>query len=807
MQVRYQVEGMSCGACAAAVESILKKISYIDQVEVNLLLHQVTITSSKEIDFVECQQLLKDAGYELLEMKKTKEVTLAIEGMRCSSCSSSLENILQETKGIEDVSVHLVMNTATITYDTKRMKLSEIIHVIEKAGYHAHVEERAKKEDEPKESYTKIYVTLILSLILLYIGMSHMIESIKLPLPNSIHYDTYPFRFALIQCILATIILWNGNTFFIHGIKALFRKHPTMDTLVAIGTGSAYLYSLYSLYRIGIGYTHDIHHLYFESAGVVVAFVMFGKHLETMSKKRTTSAIRSLLLLRPTKAILWKNQQEIEVDIEEIHVSDILVVKAGDHIPMDGTIVEGISSIDESMLTGESMPVDKEVGDVVIGGTLNITGRLLIRVDACEEDSTLTKMIKMVEDAQAKKAPIARLADKVSLFFVPTVMIIAFIAAGYWYIVQKDIAFALTIFVSVLVIACPCALGLATPTAIMVGTGRAAQLGIFIKSGEALEDACHVDTVVFDKTGTLTIGEPVVTDIITNEDDRKVLMIATAVEQGSKHPIAKAIVNKAKDMSIEVKPAIDIQTVNGKGIQATIQKMRIIMGNRNLMEEQNIPTTTFYQQEKQLLEVGKTVIWLAIEQEVIALIAVADKIKSEAVEVVRLLKKQHIDVIMMTGDHEVTAHAIAKQADIQHVIAQVLPDGKGDHIARLQQEGRRVAMVGDGINDALALTKSNVGIAIGSGSDIAVESADIVLVKDNLYDVLLAIRLSKAVIRNIKQNLFWAFFYNVLGIPIAAGLLYVFKGPLLSPVFAGAAMTFSSISVVCNALRIKRFKK
>ncbi len=807
MQVRYNVEGMSCSSCAAAVESILNKVTYIDQAEVNLILHQVTITSSKEIDFKECQKLLQSAGYNLLEIKKTKDVTLAIEGMRCSSCSSSLENILRQTKGIEEVSVHLVMNTATVTYDTKQIKLSEIIKVIEKAGYSGHLEEKVEKNSVPKESYTKVYVTLTLALILLYIGMSHMIGNVKLPLPGIIHYDKNPLNFALIQWVLASIILWNGNVFFIHGIKALFRKHPNMDTLVALGTGSAYIYSVYALYMLGIGHAHYIHNLYFESAGVVVAFVMFGKHLESMSKKRTTSAIRSLLLLRPTKAVLWKEQQEIEVEIEEIDVSDILVVRAGDHIPMDGTIMEGTSSIDESMLTGESMPVNKGVGDTVIGGTLNLTGRLLIRVDVREEESTLTKIIKMVEDAQAKKAPIARFADKISLVFVPFVMIIAFVAATYWYIVQKDLAFSLTIFVSVLVIACPCALGLATPTAIMVGTGRAAQLGVFIKSGEALEDACYVDTIVFDKTGTLTIGEPVVSDIITKEKEHEVLMIAAAVEQGSKHPIAKAIVKKAKDMNVEVKPAINIQTINGKGVQATIKNMLISMGNRNFMEEQNIQTDVFHQQEKELLSMGKTVIWLAVEQEIIALLAVADQIKAEAVEVVRLLQKQNIDVIMMTGDHEVTANAIAKQAGIDHVIAQVLPDGKADHVAKLQREGKRVAMVGDGINDAIALTKSNVGIAIGSGSDVAIESADIVLVKNNLYDVLLAIRLSKAVIRNIKQNLFWAFFYNILGIPIAAGLLYAFKGPLLSPVFAGAAMTFSSISVITNALRIKQFKK
>lgn len=807
MQVRYQIKGMRCGACAAAVEGLLKKVPGIEQVEVNLLLHQVAITSIQEIPFLELQKLLKEQGYELTKLQKTRRVTLMIEGMRCSACSSALEKVMKQINGVEEVEVNLVMNTAVFSYDSKQVKLHEIINEIKKAGYHAYVKEDIKENQTSKERHLSIYITLVLSILLLYIGMSHMMGSFQLPLPKIIHYEVNPVSFAFVQWILATLILWNGRSFFIHGMKALFHKHPTMDTLVAIGTGSAYGYSLYSFYQLAIGNIHYVHNLYFESAGVVVAFVMFGKHLESLSKKRTTSAIQSLLSLRPSKAILWQDEQEVEVEIEEVHIGDLLVVKAGDHVPLDGEIVEGVSSLDESMLTGESMPIDKQRGDKVIGGTLNVTGRLLVKVEACEEESTLSKIIQMVEDAQAKKAPIARFADKISLIFVPVVLLIAFVAAGYWYFVQRDIAFALTIFVSVLVIACPCALGLATPTAIMVGTGRAAQLGIFIKSGEALENTSYVDTIVFDKTGTLTKGEASVSDILTKEDEAKVLMIASAVEQGSKHPIAKAIVKKAKERQLEVKPFTNLESFHGKGIQAIEKGRKILMGNRNLMEEHMISTSLFQEQEKQLLEMGKTVVWLAIDKEVIALFAIADEIKPEALEVVTALKKQNIDVMMITGDHTICANAIAKQAGIDHVIAQVLPDGKAEHIARLQQEGKRVAMVGDGINDAIALTKSDVGIAIGSGSDIAIESADIVLVNPHLQDILLAIRLSKAVIRNIKQNLFWAFFYNVLGIPIAAGVLYLFQGPLLSPVLAAMAMTLSSISVVSNALRMKKFKK
>ncbi len=481
-----------------------------------------------------------------------------------------------------------------------------------------------------------------------------------------------------------------------------------------------------------------------------------------------------------------------------------MVVKAGDHIPVDAIIVEGHSHVDESMLTGESMPLEKKVGDAIIGGTINLDGRLLIKCSAKEEDTTLSKIIKMVEDAQGKKAPIARIADKISLIFVPTVMVIAFLSALAWYVVNQDVAFSLTIFVSVLVIACPCALGLATPTAIMVGTGKAAQHGIFIKSGEALETTCQIDTIVFDKTGTITKGKPSVTDIVS--DDEKTIVLLSALETGSKHPLANAILSYAKEKNFVIPMAEKLKTLNGLGVSGVIDGKKMYAGNKALMHKFGIDTTFYETQETTLLEQGKTVVWLADESAVKGIFAIADKIKENAKDVVLKLQKQGIDVIMITGDHKITAEAIASQAGITHVIAQVLPDEKGNEIDRLHQEGKKVAMVGDGINDAVALSKSDVGIAIGSGSDVALESADLVLVKDNLEDVLSAIRLSKAVIRNIKQNLFWAFFYNSLGIPIAAGVLYLFGGPLLSPVFAGAAMAFSSVSVVSNALRLRRFK-
>lgn len=807
----YHVDGMSCAACAASVERILNKKEGIEQASVNLVLNQVTIKSKEPISIEECNVALNKAGFSIqaeeakTNVKDHKEQDLSISGMHCAACAASIERSVGKLDGVHEISVNLVTNSAHVAYDPAKIKLSELIERIEKLGFHAEKKQEHIEEVKQKKGNQGIIITLFLAFVLLYIGMSHMLGFVTLPLPDVIHYETHPLNFALIQFVLATMILFIGHAFFTRGIKALFHKAPNMDTLVAIGTGSAYIYSLYSLLQIMQGDVHGVHRLYFESAGVVVALVMFGKHLEALSKEKTTGAIASLLSLRPKEAILWKDGKELVVGLDEVALHDELIVKAGDHIPLDGIIIEGTSAVDESMITGESMPIDKKVLDRVIGGTINLDGRLRMSVEALPQDSMLAKIIQMVEDAQGKKAPIARIADKISLIFVPAVMTIALLAAIGWYVVNQDLAFSLTIFVSVLVIACPCALGLATPTAIMVGTGRSAQLGVFIKSGEALEEAAHIDTIVFDKTGTLTKGKPAVTDIITKLDEQELLAMAAAIEAGSKHPLAKAIIEKADDKII-ADQAQEIRTINGLGMVARWKEHDVYIGNHALMKEHQLDTSSYKEKELRLSKQGKTVVWIGQDQEVIGLIAIADEIKKESKEVVSALQASGIDVIMITGDHEVTAKAIAEKAGIKHVIAQVLPDGKAEKIKELQAQGKQVAMVGDGINDAVALTQSNIGIAIGSGSDVAVESADVVLVKDDLRDVLTAVRLSKAVIRNIKQNLFWAFFYNTCGIPIAAGLLYVFGGPLLNPVFAGAAMAFSSVSVVSNALRLRSFK-
>lgn len=512
--------------------------------------------------------------------------------------------------------------------------------------------------------------------------------------------------------------------------------------------------------------------------------------------------------LRPDKVILWKDEQEIEIYTEEIMLHDILVIKAGDRIPQDGVIVEGFSTIDESMLTGESMPVDKSVKDFVIGGTMNLNGKILIEIIKNEEDTMLSKIIQMVEDAQSKKAPIARIADKLSGVFVPTVMAIAMVAAFFWWLNGYDMNFVLTIFVSVLVIACPCALGLATPTAIMVGTGTAAKNGIFIKSGEALETLCNIDTVVFDKTGTLTIGQPVVNEVYSKIEKDTLFNFIRAIESGSKHPISVALMNKASEFSNTENDvqAFDIQTINGLGMIGKIKENTYLIGSKQMMNNYSIDISLFDRESEKLYETGQTVIYIAENDKILGCIGISDELKPDSAEVIQKLKRQNIDVVMMSGDNKISAETIAKKVGIEHVIAQVLPMEKGKIVKDMLAENKRVAFVGDGINDAVALSEATIGIAIGSGSDVAIDSADVILVKDKLEDVLLAIRLSKEVIRNIKQNLFWAFFYNALGIPVAAGVLYLFHGPLLSPVFAGAAMAFSSVSVVSNALRLRRFK-
>lgn len=801
----FMVEGMHCAACSAAVERILKKQEGVVDAQVNLVSEQVVIRYLGSRNFSEWEKAVEKGGFHLKERQvpQWKETTFHIDGMHCASCSSACERMLSKLDGVKEANVNLVNEQAHVVYDPHKVKQSEMFAAIEKGGYHGEILQKQNQAEEKKESNIWLITMLVLAALLLYIGMSHMLP-IPLPLPDIIHYNTHPLNFALIQWVLTTIILLLGRDFYVRGIPALLHGVPNMDTLVSVGTLSAYAYSVFSLIQIASGNIHAVHALYFEGAGVVVALVRFGKHLEAISKKKSMGAISALLQLRPDTAILYKDGKEIEIQVEEVSVGDLLLVRPGDHVPIDGIIAEGNANIDESMLSGESMPVKKHTGEEIIGGTIDLDGRLLVRCTKEMADTTLSHIIQLVEDAQGKKAPIARIADRISLVFVPTVMTIAVVAGLVWYFLRGDIGLSIQIFVSVLVIACPCALGLATPTAIMVGSGKAAQLGIFLKSGEALENAGEIDTILLDKTGTLTVGKPQVIQIVS-DDKKEALRLAGMLEQGSKHPLAHAILEKCKEEGIAFDSLAHIETLSGLGLRAQLQEHTIVLGNQKLMEQSGCKIDDHHLSEmEQQAKLGYSVIALGMDQQFIAFFVIADQLKPDTKTAITELKQLGITPVMVTGDHPLSAHAIAHQAGIDEVIANVLPQEKGEVVKRYQKD-HRVAMVGDGINDAVALTQAEVGIAIGSGSDVAVESADVILMKDSIQDVVTAIQLSKAVIRNIHQNLFWAFFYNTVGIPVAAGLLYAFGGPLLSPVFAGAAMAFSSVCVVTNALRLRRF--
>lgn len=635
--------------------------------------------------------------------------------------------------------------------------------------------------------------------------MGHMVGY---SLPDFISPELSPRTFAMAQLILTTPVMVVGYKFFKVGIKTLFKGSPNMDSLIAIGTSAAYIYGVFALIKIFSGNIHYAHELYFESAATILMLITLGKYLEAVSKGKTSEAIKKLMGLVPKTARIEKDGKEVIVPLEEVKVGDIVIVKPGDKIPVDGVVTEGVTAVDESMLTGESIPVEKSEGSSMIGASINKNGTVKYIATKVGKDTALAQIIKLVEDAQGSKAPIAKLADIISGYFVPVVMILAVISGLGWYFAKGDLEFALTIFISVLVIACPCALGLATPTAIMIGTGKGAELGILIKGGEALETAHKIQTVIFDKTGTITEGKPKVTDIIVEAGifEDELLKIAASAEVGSEHPLGEAIVKAAHDRNLALQKVESFSAIPGHGIEVKIEGRDIYLGNRKLMDELKIDLKDLETVSHRLAEEGKTPMYISIDGKAAGIIAVADTVKESSKRAIEELHKMGIQVAMITGDNRRTADAIAKEVGIDRVFAEVLPKDKAAEVKLLQEEGKKVAMVGDGINDAPALAQADVGIAIGTGTDVAIESADIVLMRSDLMDVSTAIKLSRATIRNIKQNLFWAFGYNVLGIPVAMGILYMFGGPLLSPMIAGGAMSISSVSVVSNALRLKRFK-
>lgn len=738
-----------------------------------------------------------------------------ISGMTCAACSSAVERVTRKLEGVSESNVNLTTGILTITYDETKITQNDVVTKVERAGFGAELyveknkEEKVKEEEaleqDIKKTKHRLVTNVLLAIPLLYISMGHMVP-FPMPLPNILDMHHNPLNFALAQLILTTIILYNGKKFYLVGFKSLFRGHPNMDSLVAIGTGSAFLYSLVMTISIP-GNENAVHNLYYESAAIVVTLVMVGKYMEGRSKGKTSEAIRKLMELAPDTAVVIRDGEQKEVPVESVALGELILIKPGSRIPLDGIVVEGSTSVDESMLTGESIPVEKEKEDEVIGGSVNYQGAITVKVTHIGADTTLAKIVKMMEDAQGKKAPISKLADTVASYFVPAVMTIAVVASIIWLLLGHDITFVLTIFVSVLVIACPCALGLATPTAIMVGTGLGANHGILIKSGEALEISHKVDAVVLDKTGTITEGKPTVMQVISHsESEEKLLQIVASCEQVSEHPLGAAIVNGAKDRGIELEKVVEFQSITGQGIEAIIAGKTYYIGNKKLCVEQKIDFSEYEEEALQIAGKGQTPMFVASGGKVIGIVSVADTVKETSKAAIQKIKELGIEVHMLTGDNRLTAEYIGETVGVNHVIAEVLPNDKASVVEVLQKEGKCVMMVGDGINDAPALVQADVGVAIGSGSDIALDSSDIVLMKSNLQDVYKAIRLSKATIRNIKQNLFWAFFYNACGLPLAAGALYAINGTLLNPIFAGLAMSLSSVCVVGNALRLKTTK-
>ena len=738
------------------------------------------------------------------------EKNYTVTGMSCASCANAVERALNKNNDI-NASVNFATEKLNIEYDEKKYNFDKIREIVESAGYGL-VEDMIedKKMELYQEKIKSLKNRLILAIIfvvpLLYISMGHMLGEV---LPEFLNPKVNPLNFALAQFVLTLPIIYAGRDFFLHGFKNLVRKSPTMDSLIAIGATAAVLYGIYATFRI-VTVDPEAHmDLYYETAGTIITLILFGKLLEAKTKGQTSSAIKKLIGLQPKKAKIIENGAEKEVLIENLKVGDIVIVKPGEKIAVDGRIVEGATSIDESMLTGESLPVSKKVGDKVVGGSINKNGSIRFEATEIGKNTVLSQIIKLVEEAQGSKAPISRMADIVSAYFVPIVIGIAIITGIAWFLSGSGLVTALSFFIAVLVIACPCALGLATPTSIMVGTGKGAENGILIKSGEALETAHKIKTVVFDKTGTITKGKPVLTDLIAygKYNENELLKIAASVENDSEHPLAEAIVNKAKEKNIEIKPYEKFRAMPGYGIRAIFEGKEVQIGNRKLMENRKINVEISQKDYDILSNEGKTPMYISIDNELAGLVAVADVIKETSKEAIEKLKKMGIKTIMLTGDNEKTAKFIAKQVGIDDVISEVLPYQKSQKVKELQEKDEFVAMVGDGINDSPALAQANVGIAIGNGTDIAIESADIVLIRNDLRDVAGAISLSKATITNIKENLFWALFYNVLGIPFAAGIFYAFfNGPKLDPMIAAFAMSFSSVSVLGNALRLKFFK-
>lgn len=812
VQKTVKIEGMSCASCAQTVEKATAKLAGVQEANVNLMTEKLTVQFDEAKTNMEDIKAAVDAsGYKAVEEGQTK--TFVIEGMSCASCAQTVEKATANLTGVANSTVNLATEKMTVQYDPSILSVNDITGAVSASGYSAHEEvgnadsideDREKKEAHMKEMWRRFWLSAVFTVPLLYISMGHMIGA---PLPSFLDPMHHAGVFALIQLILTIPVMVLGKKFFTTGFKALVKRHPNMDSLVALGTSAAFIYSLVATVSIWQGNDSLAMDLYYESAAVILTLITLGKYFEARSKGKTSEAIKKLMGLAPKTAKVMRDGKETEISVEAVQVGDIVVVRPGEKMPVDGVVIEGTTSVDEAMLTGESIPVEKSVGSQVIGASINKNGTIQYKATKVGKDTALAQVIKLVEDAQGSKAPIAKLADIISGYFVPIVIVLAVLAGVAWFIGGQSGVFALSIAISVLVIACPCALGLATPTAIMVGTGKGAEHGVLIKSGAALETTHKVQTVVLDKTGTITEGKPQVTDILsaTGISDEELLAISASAEKGSEHPLGEAIVRAAEEKGLHLRKTNSFNAVPGHGIVVQIDGDVYALGNKKMMEHQQISLDDFSGRSDKLAGEGKTPMYIAKNDDLMGIIAVADTVKETSGQAISKLHRMGIEVVMITGDNRRTAEAIAKQVGVDRVLSEVLPEDKAKEIKQLQEEGKKVAMVGDGINDAPALAQADIGIAIGSGTDVAIESADIVLMRSDLMDVPTAIELSKATIKNIKENLFWAFAYNTLGIPVAMGLLYLFGGPLLNPMIAGAAMSFSSVSVLLNALRLKRF--
>lgn len=745
-----------------------------------------------------------------------------VTGMTCSACSARIEKNINKTDGIIEANVNLLSNSMTVKYDESVLTEKDIIKVVQDTGYGASSAERKKdaaasdqKSDAEKEFHEmkkRLLISFIFAVPLLYLAMGHML---KWPLPDIFHGEENAMTFAFTQFLFALPVMIINKKYYTVGFKTLFKGSPNMDSLIAIGTTAAVGYGVFAIYKIGYGLGHmDMDmvmkysmDLYFESAAVILALITLGKFLEARAKGKTSDAIKKLMDLSPKTALVERDGQEVELPVEDVVKGDIIIVKPGQSVPVDGVITFGNSSLDESMLTGESIPVEKKVGDKVIGASINKSGYFKFEAQNVGDDTTLSQIIRLVEEASSSKAPISKLADKISSIFVPVVISIAVISTIVWLILGASFEFALSIGIAVLVISCPCALGLATPTAIMVGTGKGAENGILIKSAEALEIAHQVQTVVMDKTGTITEGKPRVTDVVTKGiSDVEMLKIAASAEKSSEHPLADAVVEEAKNRNLDLYDVKNFEAIPGQGLEATVNNKKYYIGNLRLVNEKKININDFEEKSTKLADEGKTPLYFADEQNVLGIIAVADVVKPTSQKAIKEFEAMGIEVVMLTGDNKKTAEAIRRQLGITRAVAEVLPQDKEREIRKIQEQGRKVAMIGDGINDAPALARADVGIAIGAGTDVAIESADVVLIRSDLLDAVTAVQLSKSTIRNIKQNLFWAFIYNTIGIPLAAGVFFNLLNWKLNPMFAAGAMSLSSVSVVSNALRLKFFK-